>query len=147
MGVILTQQKPYFPFKAVSLLKESKVSGNLATEFNWCEYVIWHLAPDIKVSMDGRRETVYSDEIYNANLSFQYGTSDWDTLIDNHETDLALVQRSQAASNLMKMKFGWVLVYENSTSSLFAAQDLAQIENLIQATHDFEPMMNNEQFP
>ena len=142
-----TQPTPFFPDKAVSLLRESKVSGNLATEFNWGEYVIWHLAPGIKVSIDGRRETVYPDEIYQANLSFQYGISDWDSLIDNHETDLALVQRYQAASNLMKMKSGWVLVYEDSTSSLFAAQDWAQLDTLMQAAQDFEPIVNNGQFP
>ncbi len=138
---------PFFPDKAVSLLKESKVSGNLATEFNWGEFVIWHLAPDIKVSMDGRRETVYPDEIYQANLSLQYGIGDWDSLIDNYETDLVLVQRSQAASNLMKMKSGWDLVYEDPTSSLFAAQDWVQLDTLLQAAEDFEPIMNDGQFP
>jgi hypothetical protein len=28
--------------------------------FNWGEYAIWHFSPQLKVSMDGRRETVYS---------------------------------------------------------------------------------------
>jgi hypothetical protein len=138
---------PFFPDRAIHLLENSRVTGNLAIEFNWGEYAIWYLAPQIKVSMDGRRETVYPDEIYQANLSFQYGINDWDSLIVNHETDLALVQRSQAAANLMKGKSGWVLVYEDATSSLFAAQDWAQLDNLIQAAHDFEPMMNDEQFP
>jgi hypothetical protein len=31
------------------------------TPFNWGEYAIWHLAPRLRVSMDGRRETIYSD--------------------------------------------------------------------------------------
>ena len=35
--------------------------GRLAVEFNWGEYAIWHLGPQIRVSIDGRRETVYSD--------------------------------------------------------------------------------------
>jgi hypothetical protein len=139
--------EPYFPTNSVSLLKYSRVSGNIASEFNWGEYIIWHLGPGIKVSMDGRRETVYPDNIYNANLSFQYGIKDWDSLIENHETDLALVQTSQPASNLMKMKSGWVLIYEDSTSSLFAAQDWAQLDTLIRAAKDFEPMVFNGQFP
>ncbi len=61
--------------------------------------------------------------------------------------DLALVQRSQAASNLMKMKFGWILIYEDSTSSLFAAQDWPQLDTLIHTAQDFEPIMNDGQFP
>jgi hypothetical protein len=35
--------------------------GKLVTEFGWGEYAIWHFGPRLLVSMDGRRETVYSD--------------------------------------------------------------------------------------
>ena len=35
--------------------------GHLVTYFNWGQYALWHLGPALKVSMDGRRETVYSD--------------------------------------------------------------------------------------
>lgn len=35
--------------------------GRLVTFFNWGQYALWHLGPETKVSMDGRRETVYSD--------------------------------------------------------------------------------------
>jgi len=35
--------------------------GRLVTYFDWGEYAIWHLGPRLRVSMDGRRETVYSD--------------------------------------------------------------------------------------
>ena len=54
----------YFPFpaRAVALLKRAGVRGNMAVPFDWGEYVIWHLGPEVKVSIDGRRETVYSDE-------------------------------------------------------------------------------------
>jgi hypothetical protein len=36
-------------------------AGRLVTHFNWGEYAIWHFGPRLRVSMDGRRETVYSD--------------------------------------------------------------------------------------
>jgi hypothetical protein len=35
--------------------------GRLVTYFDWGEYAIWHFGPRLRVSMDGRRETVYSD--------------------------------------------------------------------------------------
>jgi hypothetical protein len=34
--------------------------GRIVTPFNWGQYAIWHLPPGLRVSMDGRRETVYS---------------------------------------------------------------------------------------
>jgi hypothetical protein len=32
----------------------------LLSWFDWGQYAIWHFAPGLRVSMDGRRETVYS---------------------------------------------------------------------------------------
>ncbi len=31
--------------------------------FNWGEYAIWHFGPRLRVSIDGRRETVYSQRM------------------------------------------------------------------------------------
>ena len=35
-------------------------SGRLMVPFGWGQYAIWHFGPRLKVSFDGRRETVYS---------------------------------------------------------------------------------------
>jgi hypothetical protein len=47
------------PRDAVSFLTNQH--GRLVTLFDWGEYAIWHLGPALRVSMDGRRETIYSD--------------------------------------------------------------------------------------
>jgi hypothetical protein len=44
-------------------LAEARPQGRLVTWFDWGEYAIWHLSPSIRVSLDGRRETVYSDVV------------------------------------------------------------------------------------
>ena len=46
--------------EAVHLLRGA-TPGRLVTFFDWGQYAIWHLGPRLRVSMDGRRETVYSD--------------------------------------------------------------------------------------
>ena len=63
------------PARAIGLLEQSGVEGNLAVYFDWGEYAIWHLQPGIKVGMDGRRETVYPDS-----------ADDTDTDSDNNVT-------------------------------------------------------------
>jgi hypothetical protein len=35
-------------------------SGRLVTLFDWGEYALWHFGPALRVSIDGRRETLYS---------------------------------------------------------------------------------------
>jgi hypothetical protein len=48
---------------AGATLAQSNLSGKIVTWFGWGQYAIWHLAPGLRVSMDGRRETVYSDKL------------------------------------------------------------------------------------
>ena len=104
---------------AVAVLKTAGVQGNMATEFNWGEYAIWHLGPGIKVSVDGRRETVYAEAIYRENLDFMRGEGQWDRLVDRPETDVALVDRERPVYNLMREKAGWVLAYEDKAAAIF----------------------------
>lgn len=47
--------------EAIEFLRSSHLRGKVLTFFDWGEYAIWHLSPSIKVSMDGRRETIYSN--------------------------------------------------------------------------------------
>lgn len=47
--------------------------GKLMVPFGFGQYAIWHLAPALKVSMDGRRETVYSAEQIDRQLQLDQG--------------------------------------------------------------------------
>jgi hypothetical protein len=113
--------KPGFrmPARAVALMKESQVRGNLAVFFDWGEYVIWHLAPNVRVSVDGRRETIYSPAALVENLAFLWGTGDWDALLDERPTDLVLMDKAQPCYNLMQLKPGWSLAHADSLGALF----------------------------
>ena len=46
-------------------------SGKLWVTFDWGEYAIWHFGPNLKVSVDGRRETVYSDDLLRLHRNFE----------------------------------------------------------------------------
>ena len=119
-----------FPAKAIAMLRDSGASGNMAVFFDWGEYAIWHLSPRIKVSIDGRRETVYSDKILAENWRFLTGVGDWDTLIGRQETHLALVPRDRPVFNLLKLSSAWVLVHEDSLGGLFARAGSAHIDRI-----------------
>ncbi len=135
------------PVSAVALLKANRVTANMAVDFNWGEYTIWHLGPQVKVSIDGRRETVYSPRVYQDNLRFTFGVGDWDGLLADGRTDLALVDRHKAVYNLLQVKPGWVLVFEDESSALFARQDFAALRKLTAAARSFEPHDGPALFP
>jgi hypothetical protein len=120
----------YYPVRAVALLKTAVPEGNLAIDFDWGEYAIWHLGPDIKVSIDGRRETIYSEEVYKQNLHFMRGERDWSTLLEAYPTDLALVRAGSPTHNLLRLQPGWIVVYEDPVSALFVREDSPLRERL-----------------
>ncbi|MBY0523846.1 MAG: hypothetical protein K2R98_10640 [Gemmataceae bacterium] len=119
-----------YPVRAVAMLKASGVRGNLIVHFDWGEYVIWWLGPDVKVSLDGRRETAYSDDAYREGMRFLSGVGDWDAQLRPKDADLALVSRSFAVFNLMKYQPDWVLVYEDPMCGLFARRGTRALEQL-----------------
>ena len=111
-------------------MQNARVEGNVATFFDWGEYVIWHLSPKVRVSLDGRRETVYSPESYKRSMQFMYGLGQWDAILENQETDMALVGRDQPTYALMKLKPGWQLAYEDSFSSLFVREGSMLVDKI-----------------
>jgi hypothetical protein len=111
-----------YPTRAVALLVVSGTGGNLAVEFDWGEYALWHLGPRIRVSIDGRRETVYSSEVRRINQAFAAGVGDWDTLLERHDTQLALVRRDGPTFNLLGLVPGWDLLYQDGVAGLFGRE-------------------------
>lgn len=110
------------PARAVGVLQASGVRGDMAVVFGWGEFAIWKLRPRVRVSMDGRRETVYPDSIYQEYLRFQNGVGDWDALLDRPATDLALVATDLPTYNLTTLKPGWAVAYEDSVAAVFARE-------------------------
>ena len=46
---------------AAGVFQTPSVGGRLVLPFDWGQYAIWHWGPRLRVSIDGRRETVYSE--------------------------------------------------------------------------------------
>lgn len=59
---------------AVTFVRDATRARRVLTWYNWGQYAIWHLQErGIKVSMDGRRETVYSDRVVDDHFGFYRG--------------------------------------------------------------------------
>jgi hypothetical protein len=149
LGSIPLPTRPVrYPVEAVELLKQSEVSGNLAVvHFDWGDYALWHLSPRIKVSIDTRLNMAYPDQVYRENLSFDLGLGDWDALLREHPTDLALINKGATAYNLMKLREDWELVYEDDYSALFVLRSSPAAGPLEQAAAAFTPPTGPFVFP
>jgi len=109
-----------FPVRAVAWLDASGVEGNMVTSFDWGEYALWHLAPGVKISMDGRRETVYPDSIYDEYLRLQYGLEGWRGVLEREESELVLFSKRWQGYQLVDLDPEWERLYEDRIGGVFA---------------------------
>ena len=128
--------EPYyfaFPARAVALLKRSQVHGNMAVPFDWGEFVIWHLGPAVKVSIDGRRKTVYPDESYRQSRDFARGEGAWDALLRTGPvTDLVLVPNGSPDVVLLSQETGWLPLYQDTFCVIFAREAIPDLDRIVQ---------------
>jgi hypothetical protein len=118
--LLVTRLVGPYPARAAAVLQQTSPAGNLACHFNWGEYLIWHVGPRLKVSIDGRRETIYSDAVYEENGRFARGEGDWNALIRRPETDLVIVPKGTPPFNLLVLTQDWTAAYEDAVCVIFA---------------------------
>ena len=58
--------------EVVDIIRHHTQAGRLLTWFNWGDHAIWFFGPELKVSIDGRRETVYTDRLIGDYLDFYF---------------------------------------------------------------------------
>jgi hypothetical protein len=74
-GRHISMAAPYLPEQEASAYVTShRLEGRMFTWFDYGEYAIWHFSPAIRVSMDGRRETVYSKRIRDVHFDIYRNT-------------------------------------------------------------------------
>jgi hypothetical protein len=115
-----------FPTRGVAAVGSAGLEGNAVVPFNWGQYIIWHLGPDVRVSGDGRRETVYSEEVHRANLDFANGEGDWDRILDMAPAHLVIQQTGTPGAQLILAEPGWELVYQDRITTVAVNETGAQ---------------------
>jgi hypothetical protein len=108
--------------EAVAFFLENRMQGRLLTWFDWGEYAMWHLGRHgLKVSMDGRRETVYSDTRINEHLNFYFSSDDSGRYADALNADYAWLPVGLPAAKSMQSA-GWHAVFGGPKSVILARQ-------------------------
>lgn len=115
----LTTSDPY-PVSACAFMKDHGLKGNVLGLFAWGEYLIWHFAPDSKVFMDGRYDTVYPRGVLEVFFVFNYDRPGAEIAIDKFPTDYVLITPDIPGRKFMDSRKDWRLVYSDVWSRLYA---------------------------
>jgi hypothetical protein len=115
----LAQDRAY-PAAALAFMNERGLHGNLFGEFGWGEYLIWHAAPENKVFIDGRYDTVYPFKTIGDYLKFYFDQPGAGAVLDSYPHDFVLIAPDVPARHLMDQRRDWKLLYRDQDSLLYA---------------------------
>jgi hypothetical protein len=112
---------PWWPEpEATAFMNEHRVAGRMVTFFRWGEYGIWNLPAGVKVSMDGRRETVYTDRVVSGHLELYDGTAAGLAYLRSLDADFVWFPRFLPVTAGLQQQ-GWVPIFEGPASVLLAS--------------------------
>ena len=94
-------------------------AGRVLVWFDWGEYAIWHLAPRMRVSIDGRRETTYSANVQDQHLRFYFDAAGGASLPAALSADYVWIPPYLPAARRLDAE-GWRRVYEDGDAVVFA---------------------------
>jgi hypothetical protein len=108
--------------EALGFIREHAPSGRMLSWFNWGEYAIWHLSPGIKVSMDGRRETVYSPQVLSDHLAFYFSGTNAREFLDALDADYVWIPSWLPVVPLLERELHLPVLWRGPQSVLFATR-------------------------
>ena len=113
------------PAQTIAFLKENNIKGNLWLPLHFGGYALFHLYPDIKVSIDGRWAMVYQRQLMRNNMIFAFRGTDgkWKKILEKYEADFALVEAGNPAIKEMGNDLDWIWIFEEDNSKLLIKKD------------------------
>jgi hypothetical protein len=109
-----------YPVGAVAFMRAHRLNGNILSDFEWGQYLIWHLAPDSKVFIDGRYDLVYPPRVVEDYIAFFFGRPGGDHVLDDYPNAFVLVPPTSGAFRTMLARADWKLIYRDDNAVLFA---------------------------
>jgi hypothetical protein len=110
----------------VAYLRSQSVGSRVLTYFDWGEYAIWHLSPRVKVSMDGRRETVYSSAPIAGHLAVYDNLPGALEYVRHLQPDYIWLPKTSPVVRTLQSTGAWTTAFDGPRSSLLARRGLCR---------------------
>ncbi len=107
----------------VEFVDRHQLRGRMLTWFELGHYAIWHWADrGIEVSIDGRRETVYSDDVIRDHLQFYFDPTAREAVLARLRPDYVWLPTDLEATDWLT-RHGWQPLFQDARSVLLAPRD------------------------
>jgi hypothetical protein len=129
----LQVQRTEFPVDAVAFMAKHELRGKLVCTMNWAQYLLAAFPQTIRVHIDGRLRTAYSQEMIDTHFDFLYGEQPSteryrgntpvqpERVLAEHYPNLVLLHRGQphAVKMMEQQSRDWVLLYQDGLAQLW----------------------------
>lgn len=116
---VLESEAFFYPVGAVEFIKRHGLGTKIVSQFEWGEYLLWELYPQVRVGFDGRYETVYPREVEEVYTNFIYARPEWREFLVKYPPDMILLRSREEIAGLLRKEPGWQAAYEDRGSVLF----------------------------
>ncbi|TWT46940.1 hypothetical protein Pla111_20420 [Botrimarina hoheduenensis] len=137
--------RDHYPVDAIQWMADQETAGKLIVSFNWAQYAIAALAPDVRVSFDGRFRTCYPQAVIDRHFDFLLGDT-WprcrcaasgpidpartlevdrpDYVLVDRRYDIAVgVMQAAAKPSAPDQSAPWTLLYQDAIAQVWGRSD------------------------
>jgi hypothetical protein len=126
-----------YPVDAIQFMVDHRLSGKAVVAFNWAQYAIAAMAPELTVQFDGRFDTCYPQEVIDMHFDWLLGDTgprerspasgpmDGSRVLEYGHPDLVLLERKYPTTTAVMQRAAkrehpeWVLLYSDSVAELW----------------------------
>ncbi len=105
---------------ASAFVATNHLRGRMIVYFDWGEYVLWQFGSTLKVSTDGRRETVYSDRHISGHNEIYRGSDEGMAYLRGLNADYVWMPKPLPIVARLEHD-GWIPIYTGDRSVILAS--------------------------
>lgn len=126
-------ERDHYPVNALQFMADHNLNGRLVVSFNWAQYALAALGPDVTVAFDGRFRTCYPQQVIDMHFDFLVGDVpghryrspasgeiDGQRVLEFQSPNLVLVDRRFPPSvRVMQSQDDFVLLYQDALAQVW----------------------------
>lgn len=113
-----------FPVQAARYLREHPLPGRMFNDYKFGGYLVWALAPQDKVFIDGRGDIYEEARIFSDYSDIVGLKPEAIALLKSYGINFCLVSPSGALATLLAASSDWKEVYKDTLSAIFVRQEI-----------------------
>ncbi len=127
-----------YPSAALRYLQVLDPGPRLLNHYNWGGFVMLH-APEFKVMIDGRANTLYDEKTYVDYVVLSSGQGELSSLLAQYPVDSALLPAGsgQLAEALASARYNWRVVYADQTAIVLLPPNSERLARPLPRPDDF----------